>query len=209
LIEEIINVNGCWVNSVNALCEDVRIEATTKNRVCASLQHLSLEHFAAIHILLSKQHYGSAFSLLRPQFESYIRGVWFSFIATDIELDKFVQKDELKPTFGKLISDLEKLELYQNGELSGIKKKIWGSLCSYTHGGAYQLALRNKADAIENDISEKELIQLLFLSNDLALLSLGSLAKIGNQPDISLQASVKHNELFNRYKTYTKAFKRN
>jgi len=200
LIKEIVNVNGYWVNSINALCEDIRIEATTKNRVSASLLHLSLEHFAAIHILLSKQHYGSAYSLLRPQFESYIRGVWFSFIATDLELDKFIQKDELKPTFGKLISDLENLELYQNRELSDIKKKIWGSLCSYTHGGAYQLAFRNKTNAIELDFSEKELIQFLFLSNELALLSLVNLAQIGNRPDISLQASIKHNELFNRYK---------
>lgn len=197
MIEESIQKNGCWVDHVNSLCEEIRIEPSVKNRVSASLQHLSLEHFAGIHILLSNQHYGSAFALLRSQFESYIRGLWFLLLATDAELDKFIH-DKLNPGVGRLINELERLDLYKDNALSGIKAKIWGNLCSYAHGGAHQIALRNKPDAIENDIQEEELIQLLFLSNDLALLSLDSLTKIGEQPEVLYQASLIHSELFKR-----------
>ena len=192
-----IKKNGEWVNSATNLCNKIIIKSSLKNRVTASLCHLSLEHFSGINILISQDHYGSAYALLRPQFESFIRSLYFGLAASSNEIEEFINKDKLRPGLKELISKIEKFEPYTENSLSGIMDMIWGPLCSYTHGGAFQLSIRNSESAIENSINDNEISLLLKISNDLALQTIMFFAKVGNESEVAKKAADSHKEIFN------------
>lgn len=54
--------------------------------VPAAVLGLAIEHQMAIQDLVARQHLGSAFALVRPQFEALVRGIWLDLCATEDEL---------------------------------------------------------------------------------------------------------------------------
>jgi hypothetical protein len=54
---------------------------------------MALEHQAAVALLMEKELYGSAHTLLRTTIESYVRGAWFWRCATDSEIERFHRSD--------------------------------------------------------------------------------------------------------------------
>ena len=61
---------------------------------------VSLEYQKAIVLLIENKLIGSAFSLVRLQFEAYIRGLWLIRCATEPEIEKFKQ-DILKYAYSR------------------------------------------------------------------------------------------------------------
>lgn len=85
-LTEAIHKWSTWLNKSNELVDSIEFKSTERNRVVAALFHLSLEHHGSIHLLVQHKHNGSAFALLRPQFEAYVRGLWFMKCATQEQL---------------------------------------------------------------------------------------------------------------------------
>ena len=103
---------------------------------------------------------GSAFSLLRLTFESYIRGIWLLDCAQERDIDRFA-KDKLHRRVGDMIADLEKLEAYSGGTLSmswGQGKRLFNS---FTHSGYHHVRRRMASDGIGANYPEKEIIGAL------------------------------------------------
>ena len=95
-----------------------------RRELVASSLDVALEHQKAIILLISKKYYGSAFSLIRIIFETYVRSLWLNYCATEQDLEDF-KINKLQKKFYQLISDVEKIEGYKGGTLSKAKKAGW------------------------------------------------------------------------------------
>lgn len=173
----------------------VSINASYRNRVSAGLLHLSLEHHGAIQLLISNKphpHYGSALALLRPQFEGFVRGVWFHHCASERQLTNFINNCE-PPGIDQLILAIEAAPGYEEGLLKATKQNVWKTMCSYTHGGYIQVASRNSATEISANYTEEQKMELISAACSITLIVAVALARlIGNE--------AKANEIFSEYK---------
>jgi Family of unknown function (DUF6988) len=100
----------------------------------------AFEHHAAIILLIRSSLFGSAFALLRSLVEIVVRGVWIAACATDAQIKKFREKDEIDPSFGEMAKTIDTtcgIDFFQN-----LKTKSWTALNSYTHTGILQLGRR-------------------------------------------------------------------
>lgn len=106
-------------------------EPAPHNRCLVSFQAgiLSFEHHLAIFQLISDELYSPGFSLLRPQFENLVRGIWLLHAATDSWIEKFNQplteesakKGDASPNLTEMIEHLKKIMRHHSISLSNSK----------------------------------------------------------------------------------------
>lgn len=94
-LQQSISQSAKWVNSCSDLVDGVIVKSEDRYRIAAGLFHLSMEHHGSIHLLIVNKHYGSAFALLRPQLEAFIRGAWFHHCANNKHIDEY--KNDREP----------------------------------------------------------------------------------------------------------------
>lgn len=112
---------------------------------------LSAEHSLAAFVLISGGMYAPGYTLLRPQFEMLVRGIWLMYAATDTWIEKLsrplnnetaeASKDAL------MVADMLK-GLRSSGsapsalldQLEACRNVMWKALNSYNHGGFHPLA---------------------------------------------------------------------
>jgi hypothetical protein len=138
-LNQYIATSAEWLNKCKSSLDAATIDNSARNRVSGALFHLALEHHGAIQLLVSHKphpHYGSAFALLRPQFESCVRGVWYHRCANEKDIDKFIKRDKTPPLINELIRAVETLPDYEEGKLKEIKEGAWRTMCDLTHGGS-------------------------------------------------------------------------
>lgn len=112
---------------------------------------LSIEHGAAAFVLIANQFYASGYTLLRTQFETLVRGIWFMYAASDIWVEKLsrpftaetagVGKDALM--VAEMLKGLRSAESAPQAlldQLEACRDAIWKALNSYNHGGFHPLA---------------------------------------------------------------------
>lgn len=140
--------------------DGLAIKSDDRSRFAAGCLDVALEHQKAIVLLIHNQLYGSAFSLVRPIFESYIRGVWLLNCATDEQLRQ-IKRDKLRRSFEDLVKEVERVDGYDEGVLSEVKQRSWKAMNSYTHSGVLQITRRNKEATIEPNYDNDEIIEVL------------------------------------------------
>lgn len=112
---------------------------------------LSIEHGAGAFALISGQLFAPGYTLLRTQFETLVRGIWFMYAASDTWIEKLSQplteasaeasKDALM--LDKMLKALRSSESAPPvllDQLDACKDVIWKALNSYAHGGFHPLA---------------------------------------------------------------------
>ncbi|MBY0265521.1 MAG: hypothetical protein K2W84_03855 [Burkholderiales bacterium] len=181
-LEEAISQSKRWMESAVSLTNGITFPTNNRNRVAISLFHLCLEHHMGIHTLVDHGVLGSAFALFRPQFESYLRGVWYGFCATDKDIASFL-KDKEPPKVDILIRDIESKGAFRDGALRRIKSDVWRNLCGFTHGGSIQVKARNTQSDIAQSYKPKHIAGLMTSSVALSQLGcLGISAMINSEP---------------------------
>lgn len=150
--------------------EGLDIPSSTRNRIAFGCLHQVAEHHEAIVLLVRHRLYGSAFSLVRPLFETYILGVWLRHCASDVELADF-QAGKIKKSFSDLIIDIESHEGYAAGVLADVKRNSWDAMNDFTHGGFRQVVRRNTADSIASNYSTEEIREAINFSGAIGLLA--------------------------------------
>ena len=123
---------------------------------------------------------GSAFALIRSQFESLVRGLWLHLCATPEELQEFVEKDRLPLKFGEMLAAIEQHADFGDKVLFQYKIEGWKAMNGYTHGGMHQIARRVKSASIEPNYQPEEVIEALKASGILALLALLQIGRLAN-----------------------------
>jgi hypothetical protein len=194
-LNNIIATSAKWLDECCSHIDGAELDDCTRNRVSASLLDLALEHHGAIQILVSNKthpHYGSALALLRPQFESYVRGVWFHRCASEQDIDKFIKGAE-PPKVDELILAIETLPGHEEGLLNATKQNVWKTMCGLTHGGTTQVASRNSATDITADYTDEQVRWLLSWACSLTLLVSIAFANL-------LSNNVMANELLSTYR---------
>ncbi|MFZ6709531.1 DUF6988 family protein [Undibacterium sp. TC9W] len=125
---------------------------------------ISLEHFKSVVSLVELNLPGSAFALLRVQYESFIYSVWILNCATSAQLKQF-KKNRLKKTMAGLITQIEDDNKDIAGMLSSGHHKAWRILNSYTHSGMLQLSRRiNAKNEVGPNYSAAEIAESLEFS---------------------------------------------
>jgi hypothetical protein len=112
---------------------------------------LSAEHGAAAFVLISGRRYAPGYTLLRPQFETLVRGVWLMYAASDTWIEKLgrpltpetaeTAKDALM--LDKMLKALRAAGAAPPGlleQLETCRDVMWKALNSYNHGGFHPLA---------------------------------------------------------------------
>jgi hypothetical protein len=173
-----------WMESCARLLDGLSFETSHRDRIAVSLQHLCIEHHSAIHTLVNHRVHGSAFALIRPQFEAYVRGAWFHFCSNEGHVASFIAGSD-PPKIDSLISDLEKLGAYDAGNLSLMKKEVWKNMNDFTHGGIVQVKARVTRDEIRSRYRDEDLIGLLGSSSTFALLAGVVIASVGHLDELA------------------------
>lgn len=126
-----------------------------RERTGEAILQLSLDLDDAILVLLDARLPGPALTLVRPLFESYVRGFWLLRLASDKELEKF--------NYGKFPRFSDLLGAIGNDHISGgawihaNKNANWSSFNDLTHGGREHVKRRNTQEAVEPNYPESEL----------------------------------------------------
>jgi hypothetical protein len=134
----------------------------------AALIDQALEHHAAIILLIRSALFGSAFALLRSLVEIVFRGVWIAACATDAEIKRFREKDEIDHTFGDVAKAIDAacgIDYFQD-----LKKKSWTALNSYTHTGILQIGRRFTGDKLNPSYKDEEKIEVIRTGTTMLLL---------------------------------------
>lgn len=167
-----------------------------RTRLASSCLDVALEHQRAIVLLIANKLYGSAFSLIRIIFESFVRGVWLQMCATNDELEKY-KTEKIEKKFGTLIEEIEQCEGFKNGILSAAKTENWKHMNSFTHSGFSQSIRRSKEDSIEPNYTKDEIREVLNVANALGMLSALQITILANKQDLSIQLLEKMKTTFN------------
>lgn len=169
-IPQLIDKSEALTEWIRNILHDIEVQGDIRSRLALGCLDLALEHREAIVLLISKKLYGSAFALLRSIFESYVRGIWLHRCAEEREVEKFT-RDRLDKEFHELIQAIENIEDFSLGVLSRLKMQGWKAMNSYTHSGFQHVIRRMKADTLEPNYREEEILEALNCANALGLLS--------------------------------------
>ena len=150
-----------------------------KNKLACACFDMVFEHNRSILELINKRLNGTASSLLRLVFDSYVRGEWLYRCASDKEVEQY-QVDRLNKKFWQLIEDIENTPGYEEKLLSKSKELNWRKLNSLTHSGIAQLSHRFNGEYQEPNYSEEELNVVINYAKALVFFSILSVAEISD-----------------------------
>ncbi|WP_244112297.1 DUF6988 family protein [Burkholderia cepacia] len=121
-------------------------------RFAVSLQAglLSIEHSMGAVMLIDSGLYASGFSLLRPQYESLVRGVWLLYAASENWVAKLsaplTEENARRANEGLMLADMLKeldtsdAPTFLLEQVNKFRDVAWKALNSYAHGGLHPLA---------------------------------------------------------------------
>lgn len=181
-------------NWVTKHLDGLDISRDRKILLAVSCYDVVIEHHIGIAVLLRSRINGSAFALVRPLFETFVRGVWLRHCATEEQIDQYVG-DQLDLKFWLILEAVEKVDGFGAGVLSRLKKKTWRAMNSYTHGGMQQAARRNSGAYIEPDFPEEEIDEVIKLAGSFCLLAFQQVAIEAKRNDLAELAIEKIGDL--------------
>lgn len=172
---------------------DIGAPATVKNRASLAFFHLCLEHQHGLHLLVENHVYGSALALLRPIYESYIRGLWCLRCATEPQILKFVKSGDI-PKINPMLADLVANDP-GCAALPALHKSSWSWLNDYTHGGSLQIKSRTQSDSIVNVQSDSHAAAALLVARHWAVLAGVAMSDICDRPELGVELARQRAEM--------------
>jgi len=175
LVNEAVIVHHELVGIVTAV-SDLVFSRDKKVEIGLSLLRASADHAIASARLIevTQAELGASVVVLaRSQIDSFLRGVFFLQIATDEEVDYFIENDEMPSrkmpngNMGRLgpktLASMVEAELgiTENGKLFPMVDNTWKSFSGFTHGGMHMVQTYSEADEIGSNIAADNLINLL------------------------------------------------
>lgn len=182
-IDTLIKRSEVIIQKIDATLHGAEISSDTRHRLAGACLDVAIEHQKAIVVLINRKFFGSAFALVRAQFETYIRGLWLERCATESEVDAF-KRDKIDKSFKTIIADIENCEGYNVGILSSARTKSWDAMNSYTHGGYMQAVRRISEDYMESNYSDAEIEEVLNFANSIGMLAALEITIMTNKQDL-------------------------
>jgi len=163
-------------------------DADTKTFMVVGYVIIAIQHHRAIWLLKDAELYGSAFALVRPVFDAWLRALWINAIATPEQIEKASRShDELRfPSiddmlvairpiyFGHAEKDAEFTQIVDkffywltgqdpNDKTAPRATSLWKVLHGYSHPGARPLARLFTGGQVKQRYSEWDIAQCLNL----------------------------------------------
>lgn len=182
---QLIQKSDALTHWIYTTLQDLAVQGDLRSRCALGCLDIALEHREALVLLISHQMYGSAFTLLRSIFESYVRGVWLHRCATESEIAAF-KNDRLDHTFASLIQAIENIEDFSLGILSRLKQQGWKAMNSYTHSSFQHVMRRMTAETLEPNYDEGEIQEALSCANALGLLCVLQIAFLSTNKELPM-----------------------
>ena len=133
---------------------------TDRNIVTLALFQQSLDLADAVVLLVDEHElHGPAYPLVRPLFESYVRGLWILRCASDKEIVEFLQ--DKCPTFPKLTRAIGDCAPEHYDWIQDIRQGNLKIFHSFTHGGGTHVWRRHETGSVEANYPEWELRYLI------------------------------------------------
>lgn len=112
---------------------------------------LSLEHATAALALVKGGYYASAYALMRPQYESLVRGIWLLYAAGESRIARLSRPLTTEtansaaegPMLAEMLKDLESAPNAPQPVVEQLKQyrdATWKALNSFAHGGFHPLS---------------------------------------------------------------------
>ena len=112
---------------------------------------LSLEHASGAFVLIGQGFFPSAYTLMRPQYECLVRGIWLLHAASDTWVEKLAEPLTLEsakranegPMLAVMLKQLENVPNSPGPIVEQLKQyrdATWKAMNSYAHGGLHPLA---------------------------------------------------------------------
>ncbi len=142
--------------------DGVALNNNDKNILSAALFDISLDHSRAILKLLDAEdpNCASAYALVRPMFECFIRASWIFDCSTISEIEYIKKRDKFPFRYTQMISAVEKSNNWPETLTLAFKrgKKYFHS---FTHGGMQIISRRFQDNYIIHNIDKNEIQDLL------------------------------------------------
>jgi hypothetical protein len=183
-LADVLQVSRELADRIARTAQGVQFPASDRSRLSAALMDQVHEHHESIRLLLENDLVGSAFALVRITFETAVRGIWLFRCASDDEVGQF-KADRLEKRFGELIAAVEASVGAPGTALSQAKRRFWGPMCSYAHGGYLQAVRRISATEIGPNYSEEERIGVLSFADFCLLLVSVELCSLAGRDDLA------------------------
>jgi hypothetical protein len=160
-----------------------KIQGDKRSALAAACWHTAIEHDQAIVMLAIDELHGSMLALVRPLFESYVRGMWLMHAASEAEVDR-AGADQFPHDCDQMIEALER----KGVTLSSVESQSWSRLCSFDHTGYERIATRLSAAAIGPQFEDAEIVDVLTWGNSVALLSAIATASLSDNGEVAVEA---------------------
>lgn len=170
------------VSKIGELVTAVDLPGGDRPALAGASYHIALDHHEAIVRMVEAGVHVSALALVRAQVEAFVRGAWIHHVANDAEIAG-VRNDKDFPNQWKMITDLEKKDMFAGEVLSKSHTANWKSLHGLAHPGAGLIAMVLKDGNVERNCDEKYLISALKYTGVHAILAAGQIVVLANKPD--------------------------
>lgn len=150
-LEKLINRSLEFHQEVHDHVDALEPAADPRAEIAFDSGFLALEHGTAALQLIETGWTSSAFALMRPQFESLVRGIWLVHAASDLWVTKLSQPLTLAaqqqanegPMMAEMLKQLEAAPGAPKpivGQLKEYRDVAWKVLNSFNHGGIHALS---------------------------------------------------------------------
>ena len=147
----LLDRTGAFQEAVHAHVSDLIPVEERRYLVAFQAGLLSLEHATGAFVLICQGLFPSAYSLMRPQYESLVRGIWLMHAASDTWVEKLgeplTSESAKRANEGPMLAEMLKgLEKSKNApapivaQLKEYRDVTWKALNSYAHGGLHPLS---------------------------------------------------------------------
>ena len=152
-------------------------------QLAAGCLHLVLEHGQSIVVLIQDKCFGSALALQRPLHETFWRGFWLRYAATDEQVD-----DAGRDGFPHKPEILDGLEMvFEKSGSSYMTGGFWKHMCSYTHGGFQQIGARLTAEGLKSNYTLIEVMQALRSAGMIQLATAAEFASMAGDESLAVK----------------------
>ena len=156
--------HSCWL-----LVQELAVPNDDRSRLSLALLQLAQEHHASIVLLVEHRQYGSAFTLMRPLYEAFVRGVWAARIATDNDL--VLYQDDQQFGLKQLAAKVAKQAQFEGTNFAALAGRALNAMHSYTHNGYLASVRRLSSGAIEPAYEMAEIREALEFAQLLGVLA--------------------------------------
>lgn len=173
-----------WIHAKLHGLKIAKLTDSKRAQLAGGCWHVTIEHSMAVVVLVDQSLHGSALALVRPLFESYIRGMWLMHAATDAEVDA-AGRDDFPRDINKLTRELEAAGA---SHFTDLKSQWWKRLCSLTHTGYQQIGARLTPEGLGYGYDNDEIAQALGWADGIGLLAVVAFAGMAEDHALAQEA---------------------